>query len=484
MCACVHVCMCAHVRMCACELRDLHEGPNFRRSKPFLFAKLALDHMERFRLRVVLGGGGGKTLHGRIPCMMLHHSLVVLPLRHYLCVLVFRGSRSGKEGMSWVRDRVWVGLGSWRLGEDAQVWRGERGGEWAGEGDQCWIDTHDAKHDGDDAGEGERCYSRRSGGKRLARVAVLLKCIGGLLARVLDEYPNGISTQLIRNLVWIVVVNAHRVDTVRCWSPYPRARVRGALCARAHSVAHRGAVAGARRQRTRPSTRLQGARNGRPPVPRDIASSLVLPVHTVAHALALARPEAAAGMPTLRPSLLPQNGARSPCTDPQKSCESTHRPESCPLRTPGCRTGLQTGASHRAVTPRMPAPGRTTSCRGAEKARARKRGQPPTCPPEVVGAPQRREARPRPERASEHLDLRPGPSSCGRELPTFGQQQVIFPAHGGGKHGQGAKMQENTGRSIFIGNIPYTATEDQLQVRSPARPSRAGGGPRERQLQH
>ena len=237
----------------------------------------------------LFGGGWGKTLHGGIPCMMLHHSLVVLPLRHYLCVLVFRGSRSGKEGMSWVRDRVWVGLGSWRLGEDAQVWRGERGGEWAGEGDQCWIDTHDAKHDGDDAGEGERCYSRRSGGKRLARVAVLLKCIGGLLARVLDEYPNGISTQLIRNLVWIVVVNAHRVDTVRCWSPYPRARVRGALCARAHSVAHSGAVAGARRQRTRPSTRLQGARNGRPPVPRDIASSLVLPVHTVAHALALAR---------------------------------------------------------------------------------------------------------------------------------------------------------------------------------------------------
>lgn len=27
-------------------------------------------------------------------------------------------------------------------------------------------------------------------------------------------------------------------------------------------------------------------------------------------------------------------------------------------------------------------------------------------------------------------------------------------------------MQDNTGCSIFIGNIPYTATEDQLQVRS------------------
>ena len=60
MCACVHVCMCAHVRMCACELRDLHEGPNFRRSKPFLFAELALDHMERFRLRVVWGGVGAR----------------------------------------------------------------------------------------------------------------------------------------------------------------------------------------------------------------------------------------------------------------------------------------------------------------------------------------------------------------------------------------------------------------------------------------
>jgi hypothetical protein len=27
-------------------------------------------------------------------------------------------------------------------------------------------------------------------------------------------------------------------------------------------------------------------------------------------------------------------------------------------------------------------------------------------------------------------------------------------------------MQDNTGCSIFIRNIPYTATEDQLQVRS------------------
>jgi hypothetical protein len=34
------------------------------------------------------------------------------------------------------------------------------------------------------------------------------------------------------------------------------------------------------------------------------------------------------------------------------------------------------------------------------------------------------------------------------------------------RHGQPATMQDNTGCSIFIGNIPYTATEDQLQVRS------------------
>lgn len=71
--------------------------------------------------------------------------------------------------------------------------------------------------------------------------------------------------------------------------------------------------------------------------------------------------------------------------------------------------------------------------------------------------------------------------------PNSGNRFIWIPGRGGteeGSSGQGAKMQENTGRSIFIGNIPYTATEDQLQVRSPARPSRAGGGPRERQLQH
>ena len=71
--------------------------------------------------------------------------------------------------------------------------------------------------------------------------------------------------------------------------------------------------------------------------------------------------------------------------------------------------------------------------------------------------------------------------------PHSGNRFIWIPGRGGteeGSSGQGAKMQENTGRSIFIGNIPYTAKEDQLQVRSPARPSRAGGGPRERQLQH
>ena len=88
--------------------------------------------------------------------------------------------------------------------------------------------------------------------------------------------------------------------------------------------------------------------------------------------------------------------------------------------------------------------------------------------------------------------LRPGglPSVRVRvagSCPHSGNRFIWIPGRGGTEErssGQGAKMQENTGRSIFIGNIPYTATEDQLQVRSPARPSRAGGGPRERQLQH